>query len=49
MRDAATRGAFDMRAAAEQLGYVPLFADIGDGIVEYIRMYRAYRTEIVGT
>jgi nucleoside-diphosphate-sugar epimerase len=45
IRDAATRGAFDMRAAAEQLGFVPLFGDIRDGIAEYIRMYRAYHLE----
>ena len=39
------RRAFDMRAAMDQLGFVPSFADVRDGIAEYIRMYRAYRTE----
>ena len=45
IRDAATRGAFDMRAAAEQLGFDPSFGNIRDGIAEYIRMYRAHHAE----
>jgi nucleoside-diphosphate-sugar epimerase len=49
IRDAATRGAFDMRAATEQLGFVPSFGDVRDGIAEYIRMYRAYHEEVAAT
>lgn len=43
VRDAATRGAFDMKNAVAQLGFAPAFADIRDGIAEYVRMYRAFR------
>jgi nucleoside-diphosphate-sugar epimerase len=43
VRDAATRGRFDITAAQAQLGYQPRFADLRAGVVEYIRMYRAFQ------
>jgi nucleoside-diphosphate-sugar epimerase len=44
-RDAATRGAFDMTAAHEQLGFTPSFADIRAGIADYISCFRRYQEQ----
>lgn len=41
--DAATRGRFDLTAAREQLGYEPVFADIRDGIADYIERFKEFR------
>lgn len=41
--DAATRGRFDLTAAHEQLGYEPRFADIRDGIADYIERFNAFK------
>ena len=40
--DAATRGRYDIAAAAEQLGYAPRFADLRAGIADYIEDLRRY-------
>jgi nucleoside-diphosphate-sugar epimerase len=40
--DAATRGRFDIGAAAEQLGYEPRLADLRAGIADYIEDLRRY-------
>ena len=40
--DAATRGRFDISAAADQLGYAPQFADLRAGIADYIEDLRRY-------
>lgn len=42
-RDAATRGRFDIAAAQSELGYAPRFADIRDGIADYVATFRAFR------
>lgn len=46
-RDAATRGAFDMTAAREQLGFTPRFSDIRAGIADYIGWLRRYQEQAV--
>lgn len=45
VRDATTRGAFDMRSARAQLGFTPAFANLRNGIEEYVRMYRAFHAQ----
>ncbi len=43
--DAATRGRYDISAAAGQLGYSPRFADLRTGITDYIEDLRRYRAQ----
>jgi nucleoside-diphosphate-sugar epimerase len=39
------RGVLSIENAREQLGYEPLYADIRDGIAQYIQVYRQYLSE----
>lgn len=43
IRDAATRGRFDMTAAREQLGFEPTFAHVRDGIADYLGWLARFR------
>ncbi len=43
--DVASRGIFNIQNAQEQLGYQPHFADIRDGVAEYIETFRHYMAE----
>jgi UDP-glucose 4-epimerase len=47
-RDAETRGRFDMTAAIDQLGFSPRFADIKDGIADYIEKFHEYQQDNQG-
>jgi nucleoside-diphosphate-sugar epimerase len=39
------RGVLSINNEREQLGYQPQFADIEDGVVDYIKWYRQYLAE----
>ena len=43
--DVASRGIFNIQNAQEQLGYQPRFADIRDGVAEYIETFQQYVAE----
>jgi len=42
------RAVLDIKNAQEQLGYEPRFANIRDGVVDYIETYRRYLAETTG-